>query len=75
MSLLGQKQQFDPLPATSGLPLRTDIVRPAWLVWLVPIPEVATLFYNLVRELLETQRDIEAMSLDRSLTSASSSAP
>jgi hypothetical protein len=31
------------------------------------MPEVATLFYNLVRELLETQRDIEAKSLDRSL--------
>ena len=31
MTAPGQKRQFDPLPATSGLPLRTDIVRPPGL--------------------------------------------
>src|SRR5260221_12009778 len=33
----GQKRRFDSLPATSGLPLRADIVRPAQHVSLVPI--------------------------------------
>jgi hypothetical protein len=40
MSQLGQKRRFDPLPATSGLPQPTDIVRPARLVRFVPIAEV-----------------------------------
>ena len=36
MSIEGQKRRFRPQPAFSGLPLRTDIVRPARLVRLVP---------------------------------------
>jgi len=34
---LGQSRRFGPLPATSGLPRSTDIIRPARLVRLVPI--------------------------------------
>jgi hypothetical protein len=36
----GQSRRFDPLPATSGLPRTTDIIRPARLVRNVPMPEV-----------------------------------
>jgi hypothetical protein len=37
MTGLGQSRRFGPLPATSGLPRSTDIIRPARLVRLVPI--------------------------------------
>jgi hypothetical protein len=37
MSELGQKRRFDPVPATSGLPLTADLVRPVRLVRFVPI--------------------------------------
>jgi len=40
MSEMGQKRRFDPLPATSGLPRSTDIVRPVQLVRFVPLTEV-----------------------------------
>jgi hypothetical protein len=36
MSELGQSRRFDPLPATSGLPRSTDIIKPVPLVRLVP---------------------------------------
>jgi hypothetical protein len=34
---MGHSRQFDPLPATSGLPQSTDIATPGWLVRFVPI--------------------------------------
>src|ERR1700738_4120981 len=37
MSEKGQKRRFDPLPAVSGLPRTTDIIRPTRLVRFVPI--------------------------------------
>ena len=40
-SVSGQERRFDRLPATSGLPRITDIARPAWLVRLVPISNIA----------------------------------
>jgi hypothetical protein len=40
MSASGKSRRFDPLPATSGLPRSTDVIRPARLVRFVPIPEV-----------------------------------
>ena len=43
MSALGQSRRFDPLPATSGLPRSTDIVRPARLVRFVPTSYIAGL--------------------------------
>jgi hypothetical protein len=36
MSQMGQKRRFDPLPAISGLPRSTDVIRSARLVRLVP---------------------------------------
>lgn len=41
MSEMGQSRRFDPLPATSGLPRSTDVVRPVRLVRFVPTAEVA----------------------------------
>ena len=38
----GQTRRFDPLPATSGQPRTTDIIRPSRLVRFVPKAEVAT---------------------------------
>jgi len=40
ISELGQKRRFDPLPATSGLPRSTDIIRPVRLVRLVPTADI-----------------------------------
>src|ERR1700676_3428668 len=39
----GPKRRFDPLPATSGLPQTTDIIRSARLVRLVPTGDIARL--------------------------------
>ena len=36
MPVVGQSRRFDPLPATSGVPRTTDIIRAARLVRLVP---------------------------------------
>ena len=38
----GQKRRFDPMPATSGLPRTTDVIRPARLVRFVPGAETFT---------------------------------
>jgi hypothetical protein len=40
MTEMGQKRRFDPLPATSGLPRTTDIIRSARLVRFVPQPDI-----------------------------------
>jgi hypothetical protein len=42
MSGLGPSRRFDGRPVTSGLPLSTDIARPARLVRLVPLSAVCT---------------------------------
>ena len=47
----GQKLRFDALPATSGLPRSTDIIRPARLVRFVPIPDLAAVITCRVRAL------------------------
>jgi hypothetical protein len=39
-SALGQSRRFENRPATSDLPQSTDIARPAWLVRLVPKPDL-----------------------------------
>ena len=41
MPAMGQSRRFDPLPATSGLPRTTDIIRPARLVRNVPTGDIA----------------------------------
>jgi hypothetical protein len=37
---LGQSRRSGPMPATSGLPRTTDIIRPAGLVRFVPSPDI-----------------------------------
>ena len=41
MPAMGHSRRFDPLPATSGLPRTTDIIRPARLVRNVPTGDIA----------------------------------
>src|ERR1700675_4510461 len=53
ISASGQSRRFHPLPATSGLPQTTDIIRPARLFRLVPSPDSCAaakgrLFHHLV---------------------------
>jgi hypothetical protein len=47
MSALGQKRRFASRPVTSDLPQSTDIIRPARLVRLVPLAEIAAPFRGL----------------------------
>ena len=42
MSQLGHPRRRDGAPDTSGLPQATDIIRPAQLVRLVPLPDSCT---------------------------------
>jgi hypothetical protein len=41
MSVPGQSRQFGQVPATSGLPRTTDIIRPAQYVSMVPMADLA----------------------------------
>src|SRR5882757_2226067 len=59
MSAAGQSRRFEHLPATSGLPQRTDVVTGGQHVSKVPIPEVADSLDHLVGAAEHSRRDCE----------------